>query len=156
MRQQRWFPIAALAVGLFAINAVARLITRFAFEDNDAAETRTTVVMFGLIGLVLAVYAFRASQHRRPSEWLVPDWALGVAGAMVLTLLVGPFISGDQPFSGGSDHFFAQIALYAAFAGGGTLVGYWISVALGLDYRSRSLKAFSETRQAKPRRVVRR
>ncbi|MBM2622508.1 hypothetical protein JIG36_44105 [Actinoplanes sp. LDG1-06] len=156
MRQQRWFPIAALAVGLFAINVVARLVTRFAFDDNDAAETRTTIVMFALIGVVLAVYTFIVSHHRRPSEWLVPDWVLGVAGAMVLTLIAGPFVSGDQPFSGGSDHFFAQIALYAAFAGGGTLVGYWISVALGHDYRSRSLKAYSQTRQAKPRKIVRR
>ncbi|GID25366.1 hypothetical protein [Paractinoplanes brasiliensis] len=157
MRQQRWFPIAALAIGLFAINAVARLVTRFGFDNNDdAAGTRATVIMFALIGAVLAVYAFSASRGRPPSQWLVPDWALGVAGAMVLTLLVGPFISGSGPFSGGSDRFFAQIALYAAFAGGGTLVGYWISVALGLDYRSRSLKAFTETRMAKPRRPVRR
>ncbi|MCM4077037.1 hypothetical protein [Paractinoplanes hotanensis] len=156
MRQQRWFPIAALAVGLFAINVVARLVTRFAFTDNDAAETRTTIVMFSVIGVVLAVYAFMASHNRRPSEWLVPDWVLGVGGAMLLTLLVGPFVSGDQPFGNGSDAFFAQFALYLAFAGGGTLVGYWISVALARDYRSRSLKAFSEQRQAKPRRVVRR
>ena len=40
MRQQRWFPVAALAIGLFAINVVARLVTRFAFSDDDAAETR--------------------------------------------------------------------------------------------------------------------
>jgi len=156
MRQQRWFPIAALAVGLFAINVVARLVTRFAFTDNDAAETRTTIVMFSVIGVVLAVYAFVASHNRPPLEWLVPDWVLGVGGAMLLTLLVGPFVSGDQPFGNGSDAFFAQFALYLAFAGGGTLVGYWISVAMARDYRSRSLKAFSEQRRAKPRRVVRR
>ncbi|MBU2662810.1 hypothetical protein KOI35_04745 [Actinoplanes bogorensis] len=156
MRQQRWFPIAALAVGLFAINVVARLVTRFAFADNDAAETRTTVIMFALIGVVLAGYAFWASHHRPASQWLAPDWVTGVAAAMILTLLVGPFVSGDQPFSGGSDHFFAQIALYAAFAGAGTLIGYWVSVAMGRDYRSRSLKAYTQTRQAKPRKVVRR
>ncbi|WP_250027628.1 hypothetical protein [Paractinoplanes maris] len=156
MRQQRWFPIAALAVGLFVINVVARLVTRFAFDDNDAAETRTTIVMFSVIGVVLAVYAFMASHRRPPSEWLVPDWVLGVGGAMLLTLLVGPFVSGDQPFAGGSDNFFAQFALYLAFAGGGTLVGYWVSVAMAHDYRSRSLQAYTQQRQAKPRRIVRR
>ncbi|MGK5679152.1 hypothetical protein [Actinoplanes sp. URMC 104] len=156
MRQQRWFPIAALAVGLFAINVVARLVTRFAFEGDDAAETRTTIVMFSLIGLVLAVYAFVVSHHRPPIEWIVPDLVLGVGGAMLLTVLAGPFVSGEQPFKNGSDAFFAQVALYLAFAAGGTLVGYWISVAMGRDYRSRSLKAYAETRRARPRKVVRR
>lgn len=156
MRQQRWFPIAALAVGLFAINVVARLVTRFGFDGDDDAGGRVTIVMFSLVGLVLAVYAFVVSQRRRPSEWLVPDLVLGVAGGMLLTLLVGPFISGDQPFSGGSEGFFSQFALYLGFAAAGVLVGYWIAVALDRDYRSRSLRAYAEARRARPRRIVRR
>ena len=75
---------------------------------------------------------------------------------MLLTLLAGPFVSGGQPFANGSDGFFAQLALYAGFAVGGVLVGYWIAVALGRDYRSRALRAYTETRQARPRRIVRR
>ncbi len=156
MRQQRWFPIAALAVGLFAINVVARLVTRFGFDDSDTAGNRVTIVMFSVLGLVLAIYVFRASHHRRPSEWLVPDLVLGAGIAMLLTVLVGPFVSGDQPFSNGSDSFFGQIALYLGFAAAGTLVGYWVSVLFGHDYRSRSLKAYTESRQIKPRKVVRR
>jgi hypothetical protein len=75
---------------------------------------------------------------------------------MLLTVLVGPFISGGQPFAGGAGDFFSQVWLYAGFAIVGTLLGYWLAVMLGRDYRSRSLKAFSETRAAKPRKVVRR
>ncbi|WP_127497948.1 hypothetical protein [Actinoplanes solisilvae] len=156
MRQQRWFPIAALAIGLFAVNVVARLVTRFGFDGDDDAGGRITIIMFSLVGLVLAVYTFLVSQRRRPSEWLAPDLVFGVAGAMLLTLVAGPFISGDQPFSGGSEGFFSQIALYAGFAGAGVLVGYWIAVTLGRDYRSRALRAYTETRQAKPRKIVRR
>ncbi|HET6479810.1 MAG TPA: hypothetical protein VFG35_07190 [Actinoplanes sp.] len=156
MRQQRWFPIAALAVGLFVINVVARLVARFAFDGDDAAGTKVTIVMFSLVGLVLAGYTFVVSQHRRPSEWLVPDVVLGVAAAMLLTLLAGPFVSGEQPFANGSDAFFAQIALYLGFALGGVLVGYWVSVAMGRDYRSRSLTAYTQSRQARPRKIVRR
>ena len=155
MRQQRWFPIAALAVGLFAINLVARLVIRFGFDSEDAAQSRATIIMFGLIGLVLAVWTFLVAQRRRPSEWL-PDAAFAAVGAMLLSVLVGPFVSGGQPFADGAGTFFAQIWLYAGFAIVGTLLGYWVAVMLGRDYRSRSLKAFTQARMAKPRRVVRR
>jgi len=56
---------------------------------------------------------------------------------------------------GSSGNFFAQIWLYCGFAIVGTLLGYWIAVVLGRDYRSRSLKAFSELKAARPRRPVR-
>ncbi|GAA0507309.1 hypothetical protein Ade02nite_50490 [Paractinoplanes deccanensis] len=155
MRQQRWFPIAALAVGLFAINVVARLVTRFVFDGDDAAEGHASIAMFSMIGLVLAVCTFLVCQRRRPSEWL-PDLVFGALAGMLLTILAGPFVSGTQPFSGGAGNFFSQVWLYGGFAIGGTLVGYWVAVALAKDYRSRSLKAYTESRQAKPRKVVRR
>jgi Na+/melibiose symporter-like transporter len=156
MREQRWFAPAALAVGLFAINVVARLIIRFGFDGDDGAESRATIVMFAVIGLTLAVWTFLASQRRRPSAWLLPDLVFGAVGGMLLTVLVGPFVSGGQPFSSGAGDFFSQIWMYAGFAVVGTLLGYWLAVMLGRDYRSRSLKAYAQTRAAKPRKVVRR
>jgi hypothetical protein len=156
MRQKRWFPIVALAVGLFVINVVARLVIRFAFTDSDTAQNRASIIMFAIIGVTLAVWTFVFSRRRPPIEWLIPDWVTGTAGGMLLTVLVGPFVSGGQPFGSGAGDFFAQIWLYAGFAIAGTLLGYWIAVLLGRDYRSRSLKAFSEQRQVKPRKVVRR
>jgi peptidoglycan/LPS O-acetylase OafA/YrhL len=156
MRQQRWFPIAALAVGLFLINVAARLVIRFGFHDDDAAETRATIAMFAGIGLLLAIWTFTHAQRRLPSEWLLPDLVFGALAGMLLTVLVGPFVSGDTPFGGGAGNFFSQIWLYSGFAIVGTLLGYWIAVALGRDYRTRSLKAFAQVRQARPRRVVRR
>jgi FtsH-binding integral membrane protein len=155
MRQRRWFPIAALAVGLFAINVVARLVIRFGFTDDDSAQDRATIVMFAIIGLTLAIFTFIDAQRERPSQWL-PTVGFGAAGGMLLTVLVGPFISGGQPFRDGAGDFFSQVWLYAGFAIVGTLLGYWVAVMLGRDYRSRSLKAFTEQRNAKPRRVVRR
>ena len=155
MRQQRWFPAAALAVGLFAINVVSRLVIRLAFAGNEAAENRASVVMFGLIGLALAVVAFLRSQRVPPGTWLW-DIGLGALGGMLLTILVGPFLSGNQPFAGGAGNFFSQVWLYAGFAIVGTLLGYWVATALGRDYRSRSLAAYVQGRAAKPRRVVRR
>jgi hypothetical protein len=155
MRQQRWFPAAALAVGLFAINVVSRLVIRLGFSGNETAEDRASVIMFGVIGLALAVVTFLRSQRVPPGTWLW-DIGLGALAGMLLTIGVGPFVSGNQPFAGGAGNFFSQVWLYGGFAIVGTLLGYWVATALGRDYRSRSLAAYVRGRAAKPRRVVRR
>jgi hypothetical protein len=82
--------------------------------------------------------------------------ALSVLIALVLTIFIGPFISGSQPFAAGAGAFFSQIWLYAGFTAGGVLLGYLLLTALGRDYRSQSLKRFAEAKLTKPRRVVRR
>jgi Na+/melibiose symporter-like transporter len=156
MRQQRWFPIAALAVGLFAINVVTRLVIRLWFSGDSGAQSGASIIMFGLIGLTLAAWTYRVAQRRNPLDWIVPDLTLGALGGMLLTVLAGPFISGNQPFNDGAGDFFSQIWLYAGFAIVGTLIGYWTSMVLGRDYRSRSLKAFAERSAARPRKAVRR
>ncbi|MEV4704009.1 hypothetical protein [Actinoplanes sp. NPDC049316] len=153
--RQRWVRIAVLAAALFAINVVARLVTRLGFPDNDTAENRVSIVMFAVIGLVLAGVTFVRSQRVPPSVWL-PDLAAAAVGGMLLTILVGPFVSGDYPFSGGAGNFFSQIWLYGGFAIVGTLLGYWIATMLGRDYRSKSLKALATAKVTRPRRVVRR
>jgi len=153
--KRRWTTIALVAVGLFAINVVARLIIRLGFDGNDQAEGNVSLIMFGVIGLALAVITFIRSQRHRPAEWL-PDLAAAAALGMLLTILIGPFISGDTPFGGGAGNFFSQVWLYGGFAIVGTLLGYWIATMLGRDYRSRSLAAFARAKTTKPRRVVRR
>jgi hypothetical protein len=153
--KQRWLPIAVLAVGLFAINVAARLIIRLGFDGDDSAESRVSIGMFAVVGLTLAVVTFLRAQHKRPSQWL-PEIAAAAIGGMLLSVLVGPFISGDTPFEAGAGNFFSQVWLYGGFAIVGTLLGYWIATAVGRDYRSRSLAAYTQTRAAKPRRVVRR
>ena len=150
-----WVPIAVLAAGLFAINVIARLIIRIGFSDNQTAENRVSIAMFAVIGVTLAVATFLRAQQRRPSQWL-PEIAAAAIAGMLLTILVGPFISGDSPFAGGAGNFFSQVWLYGGFAIVGTLLGYWVATALGRDFRSRSLSAYTQSRAAKPRRVVRR
>jgi hypothetical protein len=155
MREQRWFRITVLAVALFAINAVARLVVRLGFDDSDTAQNRATIVMFAVIAVALGVLTFVRAQREKPSSWL-PDVGFGALGGMLLTVLVGPFISGNGPFANGAGDFFAQIWLYSGCAIAGTVLGYWVAVMLGRDYRSKSLKAFTQARVTRPRRVVRR
>jgi hypothetical protein len=155
MRQQRWFPIAVLGLGLFAVNVVARLVTRIGFADDETAQGRISIGMFAVLGVVLAAFTFFRAQRVPPATWL-PDLAFASLVGLLLTILVGPFINGDTPFSNGAGSFFSQVWLYAGFAIVGTLLGYWIATALGRDYRSRSLKAYATAKLSKPRRVVRR
>ena len=51
---ERWRGTAVLAVALFAVNVVARLVTRFGFDGDDTAADRVSLGMFMVIGLVLA------------------------------------------------------------------------------------------------------
>ncbi|WP_067508309.1 hypothetical protein [Actinoplanes sp. TFC3] len=155
--RQRWVSIGMLAAALFGINVVARLVARLGFSGNDTAENRISIAMFAVIGLILAVLAFRRSQRVPASVWL-PDLAAAAVLGMLLTILVGPFVSGDAPFSGGAGNFFSQIWLYGGFAIVGTALGYWIATMLGRDYRSKSLKAYAQARIARTRsrKVVRR
>lgn len=152
---KRWRDIAALAGALFAVNVVARLIIRLGYDGDDTAADRVSLAMFVVIGLILAVVAVRWGRRRPLGAW-VADVGAVVLLAMVLTVLVGPLLVANSPFSGGAGTFFAQIWLYLLAAGAGVLIGYLVLTALGLDHRSQQLKRYAEVKAAKPRRVVRR
>ncbi|GAA4451024.1 hypothetical protein [Phytohabitans houttuyneae] len=153
--KDRWLPVGVLAGVLFAVNVAARLVARLGFNDDGEAQDRVSLGMFVAIGLILAVTAFLWGRRHPAGRWIA-DIGAAVIIAVLLTVFVGPFVSGDSPFESGAGDFFAQIWLYAAFAIGGSLVGFLILVALGLDYRSQGLKRYAEAKMAKPRRVVRR
>ncbi|BCL13834.1 hypothetical protein [Micromonospora sagamiensis] len=154
MRDQ-WRPIGVLAGVLFAVNVVARLVARFAFDEDPVAADRVSLVMFLVIGVILAAVTFNWARRSAVSRW-GGDLAAAVGAAMLLTVLVGPLLVGNNPFAGGAGTFFAQIGLYLLATGAGILTGYLIATALGVDYRSQQLKRYAEVKSAKPRRPVRR
>lgn len=153
--RERWLSIGVLAGVLFGVNVAARLVARFGFDGETDAEDRISLIMFAVIGLILATMAFVWGRRQPVGRW-IPNLGAAVLAAMLLTIFVGPFLSGDGPFAGGAGKFFSQVWLYCGFAGGGALLGYLVLVTLGWDYRSQSLKRFAETKLAKPRRPVRR
>ncbi|PZG00514.1 hypothetical protein [Micromonospora deserti] len=153
---KRWQAIGVLAVALFAVNVVARLVIRFGFDaDDTAAADRLSLAMFLVIGLILAVVAFVWGRRRPAAAWGA-DVAAAVGIALLLTVLVAPLLVGNNPFAGGAGTFFAQIWLYLAATGAGVLLGYLLLTALGLDHRSQTLKRYAELKTAKPRKPVRR
>ncbi|MFG1844303.1 hypothetical protein [Micromonospora carbonacea] len=153
--RDRWRAVGVLAVALFAVNVVARVVIRLGFDGDDTAADRVSLAMFLVIGLILAVLAFRWGQDRPLGRWAA-DVAAAVGAALLLTVLVGPLLVGQNPFGGGAGTFFAQIWLYLAATAAGVLVGYLTVTALGRDHRSRMLKRYAEIKTAKPRRPVRR
>jgi hypothetical protein len=150
--RNRWLPVGVIAGVLFLINVVARLVGHFAFEDDASAQDTVSTVMFVTIGLITAVLAFRWGRGRPLDSWST-DLAAIITVAMLLTVLVGPFINGDTPFTNGAGSFFAQIWLYLGFTIGGAVLGYLVLMVLGWDYRSQSLKRYEESRLASARPV---
>jgi len=153
--RERWLPVGVLAVGLFAINVVARLVARLWFNGDLAAADRITLLMLLAVGLVSLVTAAVWSRSRPVGRW-VADLAAAAFVGLLLAIFVGPFISGTTPFADGAGEFFKQVWQWSGFVVGGAAIGFMVVTALGLDYRSQSLKRFAEAKLAKPRRVVRR
>ena len=152
---ERWRGTAVLAVALFAVNVVARLIIRFGFDGDEAAADRVTLGMFVVIGLILVGVAVAWGQSRPPAQWGA-EVAGAIGLALALTMLVGPLLVGKNPFGDGSATFFWQIVLYLVATSIGAILGHLLLTTLGRDYRSRRLQRFAESGAAKPRRIVRR
>ncbi|MFI9639467.1 hypothetical protein ACIG87_05260 [Micromonospora sp. NPDC051925] len=153
--RDRWRAVGLLAAALFAVNVVARVIIKLGFDGTDTAADRVSLGMFLVVGLVLAGVVFAWGRVVPAARWGA-DVAAAVAVALLLTVLVGPLLVGNNPFAGGAGLFFAQIWLYLAAAAAGVAIGYLVLIALGRDYRSQQLKRYAERNAAKPRRVVRR
>ncbi|WP_320066384.1 hypothetical protein [Micromonospora sp. RTGN7] len=153
--KDRWRTLGVLAAALFAVNVAARVVVRLGFDGNDTAADRVSLAMFLVIGAILAGLVFRWGQDRPVARWGA-DVAAAVGVALLLTVLVGPLLVGQNPFGGGVDTFLAQAGLYLVATAAGVLVGYLTLTALGRDHRSRLLKRYAEIKRAKPRRPIRR
>jgi hypothetical protein len=153
--RDRWLPVGIVAGVLFAINAVIRFIVWQVAPKSDTKQIALGFVGLGLTALVMAIAGYRWGR-RYPMSRVGPDLSVMVAVACALTVLVGPFAGGTQPFKEGAGIFFGEIWHYLAFAGGGAVLGILFLMALGRDYRAQALKRYAQTRMAKPRKVVRR
>jgi hypothetical protein len=153
--RDRWQPVGILAGVLFAINVVVRLSVWLFGVKSDSKQITLGLIGLGLVALILAVCAYRWAV-RYPMPRVGADLSAAIAVACLLTVLVGPFAGGSVPFREGAGVFFGEIWQYLGFAGGGTVLGLLVAIALGRDYRSKALKRYTEMARSKPRRVVRR
>jgi nucleoside permease NupC len=153
--RERWLRIGFLAGALFVINVVGRLVVRLGSVDEVDTQELVTLVTYGVVGLVMGVVA-GWWVRLRPLGVVVADLAGGSVAAVVLILLVGPFVSRTSPAAVGVGDSFEAAWQFIGFAGGGALVGMLLVIMVGRDYKSRSLKRFAEAKLTKPHRPVRR
>lgn len=153
--RKRWLRIGILCLVLFAINLVGRLVVRIVSIEDVDTQDLVTLLAYGAVGLVMAVLAAWWGRQRPMGE-VIADLAGGAVGALVLILLIGPFVSGTSPAAVGVGDSFNVAWQYAGFAGGGTLIGLLLLVMVGRDYKSQSLKRYAQAKLTKPHRPVRR
>jgi hypothetical protein len=153
--RDRWQPVGILAGVLFAINAVIRFIVWQLGQKSDTRQITLGLVGLGAVALIMAGAGWRWAR-RYPMNRVIPDLAVAISVACLLTVLVGPFAGGSAPFREGAGFFFGEVWQYLAAAGGGAVLGMLVLIAVGKDYRSQALKRYAETKLAKPRRTVRR
>ncbi|MBB5871676.1 tellurite resistance protein TehA-like permease [Allocatelliglobosispora scoriae] len=139
---QRWKWIGIIAGVLFAINIVGRIVSKASFEGDTSKETAVGFVAFGAVALVLAVVAFIWGRDRSVGV-VVADIAAAAAIGGLLSIIVGPFVTGGKPFASGAGAFFEQVWWYAGFVAAGVFLGLAVLIAIGQDLRSKQLKSYA-------------
>jgi len=153
--KERWLPVGVLAGGLFVVNLIARLVVRLTAGHDDAKQVTIGLWALIAVGAVLIPVAFWWAR-RWPVPRVVGDILLAVLAACLLSVLIGPFVSGTTPFGGGVGLVFRQFFYFVAVSGGGMVFGLLAVMTVGKDYKSQAWKRYAEQAQAKPRRVVKR
>lgn len=147
----RWKPVAVLVAVLFAANAAGRLVVRFmdTSDDQEILLGMGVLALTAVVGLVAGFWWAR----RAPVPQVTGEVGLAVVVACVLTVLIGPFVAGSQPFAEGWVLFVKQILLYLAFTAGGGLLGMLLCMTVGQDWKSRGWKLHAERLRSRPKRV---
>ena len=151
---KRWLAVGLLALGIFVINIIARVVTK-QFDIVDSSDQ----IMIGLVGVVaVAVVLIVAAVWwavRYPFSRLFFDIGAAVGVGALLSVTIGPFAGGSQPFVEGLGMFVGQILMFLGIAAVGVMLGFLGVVALGKDWKSRSLRTYEVTYKRRPRRPVR-
>ena len=149
---QRWKRIGILTGAIFAINLIGRLVSAFIIDDNSDKQKWVPIVGLSVIAALYAVLTFYWGRVR-PMGVIAGDLLGAGVLSCVLIVLVGPLLFGKSPFADGAGDFFASIWEYAGILVGAALLGAAVLIVLGMDLRSKQLKAYSRTAKAKPKRV---
>ena len=160
MWQKRGVRILAIALGIFVINGLARLISRLTQPDKAATSAYETVyqadwTVIAVVGVacvivLVAIFAALGSMTNPFSRVFFDLGAASVIGTL-LSLLIGPFIGGTGVFDDQLEGFVLQFLQFLLFCGIGIFLGHVAMIALGKDWKSRGLRRYEQAR--KPRRT---
>ncbi len=151
---ERYKPFV-VAGALFLVSVIGRFVVWAAFRHDEDRQTTIGVIVMVLIGLIMAVSAYRWV-CRFPMSRALGDLGLIWVVACASTVLIAPLAGGSYPARDGWGDFFQGIWLYAAVGGAGGVLGIITAIALGQDHRAQALKQYAETVAARPHRSIRR
>ncbi|MGH3713449.1 MAG: hypothetical protein ACRDT4_08340 [Micromonosporaceae bacterium] len=150
--RQRWTEVAVLAVVLFAINGLARLIVWQAEIANDEDQILAGLLASIAAALVCVAAGIRWS-HRYPMSRVVLDVGAAVLVAALLAVLVGPYLGGSTPLVEGFGFALRQFVYYAGLMAFGAAVGVLLTITVGKDWKTRGWKNHEESIRSRPKRV---
>ncbi len=152
--KERWLPVAGLALALFVVNAVARLVVWQTASDEWQDQIRIGLLSAGVTA-VLCLVAGIWWGYRMPVPRLVVEIGAAILAACLLVVLIGPFAGGSRPFAEGASLFFRQIFYYIGISAFGTLIGVLLVTTFGQDWRSRAYRRHELALRSKSARAAR-
>lgn len=157
MIKNRWVRVGLVALAIFLINALARLISNLTTNDTEAAQaaaglsTGTKPIALIGVGTIVALMAVVGAWWavRYPFQRLFFD--LGAASIVggLLALLIGPFAGGSVPFAEGLGTFVGEFLQFLGLAAIGAFLGFIAMIAFGKDWKSRGLRRYEENYRRK-------
>jgi hypothetical protein len=152
--RDRWLPVGVVTIILFGVNILARVVTRaggFVTESQQLTIGLVAVIAVALI--LIGASAWWSVRYRLGRVLADLGTAIGVSA--VLSVVVGPYVGGSTPMAGGLGSFVGQLLMFGVVSFVGVALGFITVVALGKDWKSRSLRRYAENYRAKPHRSLR-
>jgi len=153
--RHRWTPVVLVALALFVINAVGRVVVWAAGLNGDDQMFMASLYSMLAMALVSGYAGFRWTR-RYESVRVVGEVGFAIIVGGLLTTLVSPLFVGLDPFSGGPSIVLRQLGVCFAICALGAIVGALIVLAMGQDRRARAWKYQEQRLRAKPRRAAKR
>lgn len=153
MLGHRWTPALLVALALFAINVVGRVVVLLA--GIDGADDMVLASLYSMIAMALVTgYAGFRWTRRYEMTRVVGEVGFAAVLGSLLATLVGPLTVGLNPMTGGTGILLRQLGVCFAICAVGAFVGVLLVLALGQDRKSRAWRYQVQRASARPRRVV--
>lgn len=150
----RWLRVGLLALGIFALNAIARFVTwKFKIVEESDQQAIGLIAVAAVAVLLLGAGVWWAIRY--PFSRLFFDLGAAVGVGALLSLLIGPFAGGSTPFAEGLGFFIGELLMFLGIAAVAVFLGFLAVVALGKDWKSRGLRRYEQNYSRRPHRTVR-
>jgi hypothetical protein len=155
--KNRWVRVGLVALAIFLINALSRLISNPTTSDTEKAQAAAglatgakPIALIGVGALVLLMVAAGAWWGvRYPFQRLFFDLGAAAVVGALLSLLVAPFVGGSVPFDEGLGTFVGEFLQFVGLAALGVFLGFVAMIAFGKDWKSRGLRRYEENYRKK-------